>query len=134
MFKFTKADREEVSALSDDLSDAHALLLAKQAEMGAQIAHLIESLNESREAYRGKVDDAARALQDKINDHRDAYEDKSERWQEGDRGEAVREWIEKIEEMATEMENVTIDDVEMPEIDEPEDFSERINDIDSEPV
>lgn len=50
----------------------------------------IDTYNEAREEVRGFVEDIARQAEED-------YGDKSERWQEGERGEQVQEWINELQ-------------------------------------
>lgn len=44
-------------------------------------------------------------LRMEAQEHRDAWEEKSEKWQEGEKGSLTDGWIEELEELADNLEN-----------------------------
>lgn len=91
-FKFTKADtatltkfREEIGTKAEAVNDA------------------IRDLNELLEQLRNWKEEKTEAL-------REAFSEKSDKWQEGEKGEAVNNWIETIENLdADEIEEFDIE-------------------------
>jgi hypothetical protein len=47
------------------------------------------------------------ALNDEIADLREAYDDRSERWREGDAGTDVAAWLDELDELAETLENLS---------------------------
>jgi hypothetical protein len=62
-----------------------------------------------------------------------SWDDKSERWQEGERGQAVREWIEEIRSIGNEMSSFDAPDISFDPPDDADDYSERLGDLPEEP-
>ena len=75
-------------------------------ELRAKLDERLEKLNEARDELRGFIEDMHSEMDSQ-------YDDKSEKWKEGERGEATRTWIDKLDEIKGEIE----DDIE---IDKPE--------------
>jgi vacuolar-type H+-ATPase subunit I/STV1 len=101
-------------------------------ELVAAARRKLDELNTAIEQYNESVGEAWTKLDDFINDYNGAlsdardfvervkdeftteYDEKSEKWQEGDRGVAARDWIDSFD-------NVELDDAEL---DAPEPFGE----------
>lgn len=81
MMKFTKAERKNL--------DAHTAKLKKLRE---EILAKIEEYNEEVDNFTNARDEAADRVQNE-------YDYKSERWQEGERGQAVAAWLEEVREV-----------------------------------
>jgi len=88
VFKFNKAQKKLCEELRVAYSEARADLEARAEEL---------------HSFLNEVHDSMSA----------GFEEKSEKWQEGESGEAAREWIESLEEKCDELGNI-----EIPEIDE----------------
>jgi hypothetical protein len=50
-------------------------------------------------------------LQAEAQDHRDAFDDRSEKWQESEKGTVTDSWIESLYEVAEQLENVDVEPV-----------------------
>ncbi len=57
------------------------------------------------------ISEVHRDLDYHIQDLRNEWDDRSERWQESDRGNEVLGWIDLLEDAAREFESVLIDDL-----------------------
>lgn len=57
------------------------------------------------------------------------YEDRSDSWQEGLRGEAFREWQEAWDSLASEIGDAP--EIEVPELELPDDLAEMVDDLDT---
>jgi hypothetical protein len=88
----------EVDAILDemDLIRTHA-----ESELGTKIAELREPLDEAR----GLLEDAAQAAET-------YYDERSEKWQEGDTGSAYCDWKNDLRSLA----DAAGDDIDAPEI------------------
>lgn len=115
-FKLNKAELAQQAAHSAALQ-----------EKAAQVESKITAFNEIVEAWRGVIGRAveefngARAeavgwAQDIGNDRRSEWDDMSERWQEGDKGEAASAWIETFEDFDIDEMELGLDDVEKPDL------------------
>lgn len=76
--KFNRTERKEL--------DAHTAKLKKLRE---EIFAKIQEYNDEVDNFTNTRDEAADRVQGE-------YDDKSERWQEGERGQAVAEWLEEV--------------------------------------
>lgn len=105
-FKITKGENDRIAALLSKLDTSRILINAKLDEYRGEMEGLVEGYNEIREELRGVLEDIHNAKQDE-------YDDKSDNWREGERGEATYEWLSKLEEaMNTVSDDLT---VEIPE-------------------
>ena len=57
-------------------------------------------------ATRMLIDDCKSALEDERDKHREGWDNASERWQEGDRAETADEWVDKFDDVITELEMI----------------------------
>lgn len=94
----------EADALWSDLAAAIEEFNAKRAEAFQGVESAINAYNEKLDEARGLRDDVAGRLEDE-------WSEKSEKWQESDKGEAASN-------MKTEWENADLDDFEIEEIEE----------------
>jgi hypothetical protein len=100
----------DISAMFDDLE-------ALRAKFEEDAQAILDQISEAKEAAREIMDDAA-SMADEYHD------DKSEKWQEGDRGQAYGEWRDRLREIA----DALAEDVEGPEVTMPE-TPEWVNDL-----
>ena len=83
--------------------------VAKLKEKGEAVTAALTAYNEARDTMHGTLDTLC-------TDLRDEYEGKSERWQEGEKGQAADAWIEEIEGKRDELADEV--DIELPDADE----------------
>ena len=57
-------------------------------------------------ALQKQVDQLANDLSEALDEMRSEYDEKSERWQEGDRAAAVDTWFDEIEAVMTELQSL----------------------------
>lgn len=111
MMKLTKADQ---AAIADKIGDIRQLLgefnTAKQAAIQA-MDDVVRAINEKREELHELLDGAAGSAEE-------YYDEKSEKWQEGDRGSAYSDWKDELRRIADEVES-EIEAPELPDLDEP---------------
>src|SRR4051794_17460940 len=105
-FKLDKQEskrREELLAnmkeAESKLEDAVSVYNAALAEQRTKLEAAVTAFNETVAEARGFAEDIARAAEEEIDG-------KSEKWQEGDKGQAATEWKDAWE-------NVELDDVEV---------------------
>lgn len=96
-FKITKKDQDRIDTLT-----------AKLAEKKQEVDAAVDALNEVRDELRGVIEDIKDEMQGQ-------YDDKSEKWQEGDRASTTTEWIdalgEIVSELETEIETIDLSDL-----------------------
>ena len=101
-FKFTKQEETRRDALRDKLEEARAHL---DLEVDAEI-RIIEdayaAINASFERYNEVLVEAQGFVEDIASEREGEFDDKSERWQEGERGDATRDWITTLQDTATD--------------------------------
>jgi hypothetical protein len=113
-FKLSKAEQVRIDELVTKFSSARANLELSVAtynetvnEARGKVDDELAVLNEIRDELRGVVEDIH---SEKNGD----FDDKSENWQDGDRGSATRTWIDAIE----EVKDMLDDEIEIEVIDE----------------
>lgn len=58
---------------------------------------------------RGAIDLLKDLLPDELQEMRDMYDNRSDRWQESEKGQALMEWLEALEQVKDEIENAELD-------------------------
>jgi hypothetical protein len=111
-FKLTKTQQSKINemagALREKQEQINAIVAATNEEIQKLVANDIAPLIEE---YNKLLEDTNEFIQDIATTFRGEFDDKSEAWQEGDRGAAVAEFIEAFE-------AVSIEEVEAPEVSE----------------
>lgn len=115
-FKLTKAQSKRLQEYRDSLGRRKAAIEVLFEEMKAKLPELTKDLNEAIHEYNADVDEMKAFAEEVASEHRDAYDEKSENWKEGDRGTAVSEFVEAWE--AVDLDE--IDEIEIVEPDEPD--------------
>ena len=108
--------REAATVLRDAITDYNDGLEKLQAPVKAAMTEFNNKLAELKDIYKGIGEEA-----------RDYYENRSERWQEGDDGQNYLEWVEALEEaeVGDEVDIEFPDDIDEPDIrsyEDPDDF------------
>lgn len=58
---------------------------------------------------RAQIEEIGPQVRDALDDMRSDYDGMSERWLEGERGEAVGQFLDQLEELADAFDNVTLE-------------------------
>lgn len=104
MNKLDRSDINELQQLADDIKGSLAEYEELRAQVVADIEKIITELNQKRERAWEIVDQAATDA--------DAYfDERSEKWQEGDKGQRYAEWRDELQRVAGEIEEA----FELPE-------------------
>lgn len=105
-FKISKSDNARIMKLAGELDEMRTAINDKIDEWRGEMEDLLEFINAKREELRAVIEDVHSEKQGE-------FDDKSEKWLEGDRGMATEEWLNAIEDAM----NPVYDDytVEMPE-------------------
>lgn len=86
-----------------------------------------QAITDAITAYNESLEDARDFLNnDLVGTFNDEFSERSEKWQGGDRGEATRTWIDELDGIASDF-----DDVDEPDI---EDHIEKLNLLEEEPA
>lgn len=115
-FKLTRSEENRRDILADKLRDARMILDEAVAAQVAIIEDAYAAINAALVPYNEIVEKARGFVEDIASERDSEWDDKSERWQEGERGEAAREWISQWQD-AADCEIETVDDVEVVTVD-----------------
>jgi hypothetical protein len=95
-FAFTRSEQARRTVLTAALAETHnaltkaiAVYNAAVAEAGSELEHYVDPYN----AALGKARDFVQQIKSRADE---AFEPRSERWREGERGKVVAAWIEQI--------------------------------------
>jgi F0F1-type ATP synthase membrane subunit b/b' len=109
-----KIDKRSMTAITGAAEKLDALLADYELEReiaSAKFGQMIDAINDAREELRGMLEDEANAAE--------AYaDDRSEKWQESDRGQAYNEWKDRLRSLADDA-ATDFEGPEFTEIDEP---------------
>lgn len=105
-FKLTKAEGEQRTELVEKLGKAVAQLEDDVREYNEKVGELRAPVEAALAAYNALVEEARGFCEDIVNERETDYDGKSEKWQEGDKGEAARSWID-------EWQNVDLSELEI---------------------
>lgn len=137
-FKLTKEEKKNrdehvksIDSKRDDLQGAINAYNEKMEEVKAELQEAIDVYNDKMNEAKAKVEEAlsdynsalgdAKSFADDVaNQGNSDFDDKSERWQEGEAAEAAREWIDAWEN--AELDEVEFDFPEEVSIDLPEEL------------
>ena len=102
MKRISRAQQTEINNAVSALGDAGKELEAAVASYNEALERLGEAVETARDTYNEKVVDL-KAVYEEIHGEADSYySDRSERWQEGEAGEAYSEWMGQLEEPGIE--------------------------------
>lgn len=131
-FKLTKDELAKRAELVDDLQTLRAKLEDELAVYNEKLAELREPLEKVQSDYNEAVAAARDFVADIVSQADSDISDKSEKWQEGERGQAASNWRD-------EWENASLDDLEIEwpdelQFDMPEDATtlEELNECPSD--
>lgn len=106
-FKFSKQDIKDRDDVVDAARKKLGILNGAIEQFNADVAEKWAEVEEALNDYNGAISDAYEFVDRVKTEFNDAYEEKSEKWQEGDRGSAAREWIDSFD--SVELEQVEMD-------------------------
>jgi hypothetical protein len=119
MLKISQADIARLATLGQEVAEGYDELDALFAEFREKFEPLVEAINEKRQAAHDVLDDIVREADE-------YFDDKSEKWQEGDRGVAYEEWKNNL---SVERDNLAEEvEIEFPEDPERPDWVALITD------
>jgi uncharacterized protein YukE len=103
MKTISKADQKRIEALIGRLSDA-----------GSEVATAIDALKDALNAANEVRQELYDVMDDICNTAEGYYDERSEKWQEGDAGSAYQSWITQLETSRDALETEFDADVENP--------------------
>lgn len=104
MTKLSKANIKERDALCVKLRAAHDALEAAVEAFNAALAAEWEKVEMARDAYNAEIQDANSWRSELAQEVQDYIDDKSDKWQEGDKGQAVSAFKDALGEDLPEVE------------------------------
>lgn len=135
MKKLSKDQITQKEALGTKLSEAHARLADVREALSQAIEDFKVDVEPAETAYNDALAEARVFAEEIASDIREAWEDKSETWQESETGQVVDTWASDWEAFAEDAEDSDLASVafELPELDEPgEDAGEALDALDNE--
>ena len=99
-FKLDKGDTARKVKLVEELQEARGELEDAVSVYNAAVAELKAPLDAAVEKYNDVLEEARGFAEDIGNTADGEFDDKSEKWQEGERGQAAREWIDARQQAA----------------------------------
>lgn len=121
-FKITKEETNRLGEIAGRLANARMRFDEAVETANANYEDEIAGINEKAAAYNEILEEARGYVEDIHSERYNEFDDKSETWQEGERGEATREWLEALE----NIKDNELEDIETLEF-EPLDYSEMGN-------
>jgi len=109
-FKLTKSELAKRDEFCQRLADARDELGRKVEDVNDALQTAIDAITDAVAAYNEVLEEARGFVADIVSQAEEDFSDKSERWQEGERGEAARSWID-------EWETTLLNDIDVPDID-----------------
>lgn len=105
-FKLTKAENNRREELVASIEIATTPLSAAITEANEAIVAIVASLNEKVAAYNEVLSEARDFAATLVERLQEEFDDKSEKWQEGERAEAASEFIDSWTSIADQLEDV----------------------------
>lgn len=113
-FKLTKTDEQALEKLHKEADELKDKLAVEADAANEKIQEAVEHLNGFVRAYNEKVSEIREKIGEIASNFRGEFDDKSESWQEGDRGQEVDSFIQEWESAdATEVDEVEIDPISL---------------------
>lgn len=105
-FKLDMNTSRRLDALQQSLTEARGVVEDEVARYNDTVAAAHTALAEKLEAYNEIVTETQGVIEDSANEMRAEFDEKSERWQESERGQEVSQWIDALETAQQEFEPV----------------------------
>jgi len=109
-FKLTKAEASAWEKLTDVAQHRLEALNDAIEEFNADMEQIWTKVQDAKDEYNGVVADIKAFAEDIAATWRGEFDDKSEKWQEGDRGQAVSDIIDQWEGIALDESSVEMPD------------------------
>lgn len=116
--KLTAKESKQRAELVSNLEIASGKLSAAITEANAKIEEANELVAAAREAYNSVLEDARNFRDDIVSRVQDEVNERSEKWQEGDKGQAATVFVEAWENL--DLDDLDEDDLSTPTITEPD--------------
>ena len=120
--RISKASSTEIENLRSDVADAQAAVESAVDEFNEALAVAREPLEEAISNYNQALAELRGRLESERDEHQSTWDEKTERWQESDRGNAASEWIDTIGNAADALDQEL--DASLPDPVEPFDYAD----------
>lgn len=127
--KLSKMTQQSIAMLVDAVKTEQTKVADALAEFNAAMAGRRDSFAAVVTAYNASLEDLKGTLEAAKDEQQEEFDGKSERWQEGDRGQAAEEWITALESACDSLDPIA---VALPEEVEAPDFPD-LDDIEALP-
>lgn len=110
MKKLGKTEVQEFNEILNVARESYEEINSAIEKYNQSCEELWEAIEAAKEKYNTALDDALNFTDQVSNEMTDYFEERSEKWQESEKGDAYREWID-------EWENISLDrcNIEQPE-------------------
>jgi hypothetical protein len=121
-FKISKSDRNEIDAKIKAMNDARSEIERTVSNFNAIMAEHFEPIKDAVETWNTLRGDLGELISPLVDDFRSDIDERSEKWLESERGQAVIEWVDRVESFVNDIDELDVDapddfEVEVPEID-----------------
>lgn len=130
MNRLTKERVSERDALASKLTDARADLDKALSDFNTKMQEAFGPVEAAREAYNAVVGEANTYIETVKGDQENHYNDKTEKWQDGEKGQAYSSWMEAFDLQISEIDGFEPDPVEY---EEPDYGAEDLSNLPEEP-
>jgi len=120
--KISKASSTEIDDMRTAVADAQEAVETAVTEFNEALAVARAPLDEAISNYNDALAELKARLEAERDERQEEYDNKSERWQEGDKGQAAQEWIDGIGNAADTLDSAL--ETDLPEAVEPFDFAD----------
>lgn len=113
-YKLSKADEAKLTALITDAEQLKTTIENEVVDANQAIADIVEHLNGFVSAYNEKAQEVKAFIEEKAENWRSEFDDRSEVGQQNERGQAIDEFVQQWESAEVEeLEEVKVDDIEL---------------------
>lgn len=130
-FKLDKKEREQRDELVDKLRTAWGEVEAHIDHYNEEVNNILADVNEAIGKYNAVVAEAKQFVEDVHSQAEQDFGERSEKWQEGEKGQQVQEWITSWESLASDLDDLEERELEELDSDEPE-HAQMLEDIEAE--
>jgi lipopolysaccharide biosynthesis regulator YciM len=116
MRKLTASQLTEREKVAHALVDAAEAVRAAVEKYNTKMSEAWVEVDKAVEEYNRKVEDANNFIQEIHSDMESYYDEKSEKWQEGEAGQLYREWLEAWTKEIDDCELDQPDELEEPDL------------------
>lgn len=107
-FKLTKAEDARKAEIEANLEQLVGEVEDGRNELQEAIQKLVDDFNEKYiDPFNAALGEAGGFIEDIYNERQNEYDERSERWQEGDNGQNAYEWLQNWENAVGELEEMS---------------------------